>query len=661
MSQTAPYGKWESTITPESIVQGSISFADLFVDPTNNKIYHTEARPEDNARYVIVDTLAGQDVIPSPYSARTGVQEYGGAAAMAYGGTLYFSNSTDNRVYSVNATTKTPEPVTPENPKYRYANFAVHPVRHDLIVSILEDHTVDTPQTVVTTLAVINTTRKAVFPLVVGADFYAAPVFNPSGTRIAWQEWYHPDMPWEGSLINVADVLVQEDTIVVLSKTRVAGELLTKSVNYPAWTSDTTLVFTSDELNGFQNPFIYSTLTNSARLAIPGSIEEDFGGPAWYLGDTPYALLDDPRGGNGKLAAFTAFRDGRNVLYIVSLSDDKYIVEIKEFPFSIVNRVKQSGGMSIVFSASKTDAPGGVFLCTFSGASFAPSYQVLKPGAPQSVSGNDAYISPPRPITLFRDEKPLYVVYYSPKNPGYSGSSIPGEKPPCIVSVHGGPTGMTPQVLSWERLYYTSRGYGWLDVNYGGSSGYGREYISRLANNWGIVDVQDCQDAPKLLAAAPYSLIDSQRVAIRGGSAGGFTTLASVSIAPDPGFFRAATSSFGISDLVSLAEFTHKFELRYMEKLLGGTPQVVPEVYAARSPLNHADRIVTPLLVLQGAEDKIVLPEQAEKIVNTIIELGGADRVKYHLFQGEGHGWRLAESIKEAVRLEHDWYDKKLL
>ncbi|KAF8121783.1 alpha beta-hydrolase [Boletus edulis] len=661
MSQTAPYGKWESTITPESVVQGNISFTDLFVDPTNNKIYHIEARPQDNARYVIVDTIAGQDIIPSPYSARTSIQEYGGAAAIAYGGTVYFSNSADNRVYSIKATTETPEPVTPDKKEYRHANFTVHPVRYDLLVSVLEDHTVDTPQTVVTTLAVINTARKAVFPLVVGADFYAAPVFNPSGNKIAWQEWYHPDMPWEGSLIKIADVLVQQDTIVVLNTTRVAGEQLTKSVNYPLWASDTMLVFTSDELNGFQNPFTYSTLTGAAQLAIPESIEEDFGAPAWTLGNFPFALLDDPRGGDDKLAAFTAFRDGRNVLYIISLSADKRIVEIHDFPFSVVNRVNQRGGTSIAFNARKSDAPGGVFLCTFSGSSFVPSYQVLKSSAPQSTSGNEAYISLPRPITLYRDGKPLYVVYYAPKNPKYSGSSILGEKPPCIVHMHGGPTSMEAQILSWERLYYTSRGYAWLDVNYGGSSGYGREYVSRLAGNWGMVDIQDCQDAPKLLAAAPYSLIDGRRVAIRGGSAGGFSTLASISIAPEPGFFKTAASSFGVSDLVSLAKFTHKFELRYMDKLLGGTPQEVPEVYAARSPVNHADKIVIPLLVLQGAEDRVVLPEQAEKIVNTIIEHSGADGVQYHLFEGEGHGWRHAETIKEALRLEHDWYDKTLL
>ena len=268
-------------------------------------------------------------------------------------------------------------------------------------------------------------------------------------------------MPWEGSLIKIADVLVQEDTIVVLNTTRVAGEQLTKSVNYPLWTSDTTLVFTSDELNGFQNPFTYSTQTGSAQLAILESIKEDFGAPAWQLGNYPYALLDDPRGGNGKLAAFIAYRDGRNVLYIVSLSDDKRIVEIQDFPFSLVNRVNQSGGMYIIFDAKKSDAPGGIFQCTFSGTSFTPSYQGLRSSARGSASGNEAYIPPPRPITLYRDEKPLYVVYYAPKNPNYSGSSIPGEKPPCIVHVHGGPTSIQGQVLRWEKLYYTSRGYAW--------------------------------------------------------------------------------------------------------------------------------------------------------------------------------------------------------
>ncbi|KIJ66714.1 hypothetical protein HYDPIDRAFT_149611 [Hydnomerulius pinastri MD-312] len=660
MSKTAPYGKWESTITPESIVQGSTAFDDVFVDSIKGTIYHIERRSEDEGRYVIVDTLTEQDVIPSPFSARSGVEEYGGAAAVAYGGTVYFSNFRDNRVYAVKPLAGTlPQPVTPENANYRYANFSVHPVRNDLLVSILEDHTIDTPQTVITTLCVINTTHGAVFPLANGADFYAAPVFNPSGTKVAWQQWYHPDMPWEGSLLYVADVLLQADTFLVLNAKHIAGEQITTAVSYPLWSSDTTLVFTSDK-SGFQNPYIYSTDTREAVAALRSPVAEDFGSPAWTLGNYPYAILDDPNGGRGRYAAFTAFRDGRNILYILNLSEPSTPVQIQDFPFSVAEHVRKTGENSIVFTGSKTDAPGGIFLCTFQ-ASFAPTYRPLKSSASESATGNEDYISPPQPITLLRAGKPLYVVYYAPKNPKYSGSSIPEEKPPCIVGVHGGPTSMEAQVLNWTKMYYTSRGYAWLDVNYGGSSGYGREYILRLAKNWAVVDVQDCQDAPKMLAAAEYSLIDGDRVAIRGGSAGGFTTLAALSIPEDVSYFKAGTSMYGISDLVSLAQFTHKFELKYMDKLLGGSPQEVPEVYAARSPVNHAERIVTPLLVLQGADDKVVPPEQSEKIVQTIKDHGGADRVEYHLFEGEGHGWRLAKTIKEALVFEHNWYDSRLL
>ncbi|KAH7886673.1 Alpha/Beta hydrolase protein [Phlebopus sp. FC_14] len=654
MPLTAPYGKWESPITPDSIVQGNIVFDDVFVDPVTSVVYHIERRAEEGGRYVIINTKTNEDLIPSPYSARTGVEEYGGAAAIAYDGIVYFSHFADNKVYAVKGD-NSPEPVTPENPKYRYANFTVHPVHKHLLVSILEDHTVDTPQTVVTTLCVINTNLKTVYPFVTGADFYASPVFNPSGTKIAWKEWYHPDMPWEGSLLYVADVLVQDQSLVVLNRAHVAGEELTKAVSYPAWSSDTKLIFTSDQSNGFQNPFTYSTITGTTELACSAPLQEDFGGPAWILGNYPFAIL-----GDGDHAAFTAFRDGRNILYIVNLNQRSDPQEVKDFPFSVAEHVRRLSPTSFVFTASKSDAPGGLVLCTLTGPSFAPTYDMLKSST--STSGNEDYVSPPRPITLQRSGGPLYVVYYAPKNPRYSGSNIPGEKPPCIVGVHGGPTALEAQVLNWSKMYYTSRGYAWLDVNYGGSSGYGREYIQRLAGNWGVVDVQDCKEAPSMLASAPYSLIDGSRVAIRGGSAGGFTTLASLSIPQDTSYFKAATSLYGVSDLVSLAQFTHKFELKYMGKLLGGTPEEIPEVYDARSPVKHADRITVPLLVLQGAEDKIVPPAQAESIVNQIkAQPGGEDKVEYHLFEGEGHGWRLASTIKQALRYEHEWYNKKLL
>ncbi|KIJ58052.1 hypothetical protein HYDPIDRAFT_120069 [Hydnomerulius pinastri MD-312] len=653
-TRQAPYGKWESPITAQSTVQGSIPFDDVFVDPITSKVYHVERRAADAGRSVIVDSATNKDVIPSPYNARTGVQEYGGAAEIAYGGVVYFSNILDNRVYAVKEGSS-PEAVTPDNSAYRYANFAVHPVKNNLLVSILEDHTIDTPQTVITTLCVINTELKAVFPLVVGADFYAAPVFNPSGTKIAWQEWYHPDMPWEGSLLYVADVLLQSDTLVVTNKNHVAGKRFDVSVAYPMWANDTTLLYTSDASEGFQNPFIYSTVTRQGALAFDRPIHEDFGLPAFSLGRDPYAILE-----GGKLAAFVAFRDGRTVLYVVDLTKTSAPVEVAQFPYPVATPLRPVGSNSFAFIALKSDGPGGVVLCTLTGPSLSPSYQTLKPSS--SSLENEEYISPPVPLTLYRDGEPLYVVYYAPKNPKYDGSSIPDEKPPCIVGVHGGPTGLERQILAWQKMYYTSRGYAWLDVNYGGSAGYGRKYIERLKGNWGIVDVQDCIDASSILASEPRGLIDGKRVAIRGGSAGGYTTLAALSVVPDTKYFKAATSLFGVSDLLSFVQTTHKFELKYIEKLLGGTADQIPEVYKARSALYHAENISVPLLVLQGSIDKVVPPSQAEEIVEKIKQQpGGEERVEYHIFEGEGHGWRMASNMIDALKYEHSWYDKKLL
>ncbi|KAH7922307.1 alpha/beta-hydrolase [Leucogyrophana mollusca] len=657
-SKTAPYGTWLSPITAEAITQGSIGIDDVFVDPVTSSVYHTEKRPSEQGRSVIVDTKTSKDLFGPEFNARTGVQEYGGAAAVAHGGIVYFSNIADGRVYSIDTRNKrsVPEAVTPVNKAHRFANFAVHPTQHNLIVSILEDHTVDTPPTVVTTLCVIDVSTKSVTPLVSGADFYASPAFSPNGKKIAWQQWYHPDMPWEGSEIHVADVQVGGSTLVLENITHVAGEKINISVAYPSWANDSTLVFTSDEGSGYQNPWIYSTTSKSARLAIDRAIQQDFGQPAWSLGLTPYTFLDDA----GTKAVFLAYRYGRSFLYVIDLDTPSAPHEIVNCPFSLIQRMHKVSSNAFVFSAGKPDASGGVVQCVLTTSVSAPAaeYTVLKSTA-SALTFPAGIVSLPTPLTLVSGNESIYVVYYPPTNPEYAGSSIPGERPPCIVNVHGGPTSMAYQTLSWEKQYFTSRGYAWLDVNYGGSSGYGRAYIARLAGKWGIVDVQDSIDAAKLLASPPHSLIDVSRVAIRGGSAGGYTTLSAFATTT---FFAAGTSMYGISNLVLLTDDTHKFELRYMEKLIGGTMQDIPEVYKERSPAFHAERIESPLLVLQGSEDRVVPPAQSEQIVEKIkSKAGGADRVEYHVFEGEGHGWRKAENMKAALEYEHAWYEKKLL
>jgi dipeptidyl aminopeptidase/acylaminoacyl peptidase len=342
-----------------------------------------------------------------------------------------------------------------DNHAYRYGDFAVHPIKKHLLASILEDHTIDTPQTVITTLCIINTQLKAVFPLVVGADFYAIPVFNSSGTKIAWQEWYHPDMPWEGSLLYVADILVQSDTLLVTNKLHVAGKKLDVSIGYPTWVDDSTLLYTSDVSEGFQNPFIYSTATGRATLAFDKPVHEDFSRPARSLGMYPHAILE-----GGNYAALIAFRHGRHVLYVVDLTKSSAApVEVTDFPFALAMPLRAVGSRSFAFIGLRTDGPGGVMLCTLSGTSFAPGYQVLKLSPPPLE--NEDYISLPIPKTLTRDGEPLHVIYYAPKNPRYAGSSVADEKPPCLVTVHGGPTSLTAQNLSWAKMYFTSRGYAW--------------------------------------------------------------------------------------------------------------------------------------------------------------------------------------------------------
>ncbi|KIJ67214.1 hypothetical protein HYDPIDRAFT_107939 [Hydnomerulius pinastri MD-312] len=659
MPVEAPYGRWKSPIEPKTVVQSNIVFDDVIIDPITSVIYHIEERPDDGGRCVLVNTVTNTDIIPSPYNARSAVQEYGGAAATAYGGTLYFSNYVDNQVYAVEQG-GAPTAITPKNDKWRYANFAVHPTQTNLLVSILEDHTVDTPQTVVNTLCLINTKAGTNLKkdFVSGADFYATPVFNPSGTKIAWQEWYQPDMPFEGALIYIADVSIVDDDIVLSNKTLVAGKKLDISVTYPTWITDTKLIYTSDESNGFQNPFIYSTETKCATAALAKPIAQDFAEPAWHLGLYPYALQ-----GDGSYGAFTAFQDGRNILYMLDLTKPSDPVPIPNFPYTVAQHLRQMGPQTFVFTASMSTAPGGVLLCNLAAPSFAPTYTVLKASG-GSVSLYDPYISAPKPKTLDRGGEPLYVVYYPPKNRDFTG--LPGEKPPCVVQVHGGPTSMEPQVLNWQKMFFTSRGFAWLDVNYGGSSGYGRDYIERLAGNWGVGDIKDCQDAVSIIAS--QGLIDPARVAVRGGSAGGYATLSSITLAPNPRFYKAATSTYGgISDLVLLAQSTEKFELQYMYKLLGGSPDKVPQTYQDRSPYYNVVsktgevNISVPLLMLQGNLDSVVPPDQAHRFLKEIADKAPNEKVDSHFYDGEGHGWHLTPTIMDALSREFKWYEEHLL
>ncbi|KAG1737976.1 Alpha/Beta hydrolase protein [Suillus lakei] len=659
----APYGRWESPITADAIAQDSVSLGNIFVDPVTKDIYYIEQRASEGGRSVLMSNQTQKEVFGKAFNARTRVHEYGGGAAIAYNGTVYSSNFADFLVYA--AKDGKIKPITPEDPNriYRYADFCVHPVHTDLLVAILEDHTNDTPHTVRNSLCIINSTAATVTSLVSTEDaqseFYAAPTFSPSGDKLAWQFWKHPDMPWEGGQIYVADVHYNSNTHrLSLSNTKlVAGEANSISACYPLWASNDKLLFTSDE-SKFANLWEYTQ--TCTKPVLSSAVQQDFCMPSWLLGNYPFAFLDE----NGTRAICVAWRSGRSVLYVVDIVAGSYM-EIKDesFDFVVVDHVRRLSDHNFVFMGLRNNAPGAAMLCTLTGPSFVPNFQVLKSTASTSAAPfPKGIISLPTPLELkVAGDKIVYVVYYAPNNPAYAGSSIPEEKPPCVLGVHGGPTGLETQNLSWVKQYFTSRGYAWLDVNYGGSSCYGRAYVERLQGNWGITDVSDCVEAvqsPEL-----RSLIDTKRTAIRGGSAGGYTTLAAISLgssaASKANFFASATNSFGISDMGLFADDTHKFELMYVIKLLGGTKEEIPQVWHDRSPVYFSANIKTPLLVLQGNDDAVVPPAQSWTIVDGILKSKG--HVEAHFFDGEQHGWRTSETIKKAIEFEREWYEKNMV
>ncbi|CDO77752.1 hypothetical protein BN946_scf184993.g15 [Trametes cinnabarina] len=645
MTIIAPYGTWSSPITADVILKSGAKDDEVFVDPITSTIYHIEQRPNEGGRAVIVDTEKGVDVVGKEWNVRSGVHEYGGAPAVAYDGVIYFSNFKDGRVYRTKDGS-TPYPVTPENANYRYAKFAVHPQQPHLLVAIREDHTDDRPSAVVNILCLINVKEKTVAPLVEGADFYSHPCFTPDGKHIAWTQWFHPDMPWEGAEIHVADVQADEHSLKLSNATHVAGKRIEVSTGYPVWASNDLLLFVSDE-SGYYNPWKFSVASGTASPVLSKPIDEDFAEPMWRLGWNFGVPLDL----EGRMALFTAVKEGRNILYLVSIRGGT--LEELECPYVNVSCVQRVTYEAVVFQGQKHDEAGRVVLCNIKEYA-KPKYTVVNAKAgEESIPFSRAYVSVPRSITLKVPEtgEPVHVLYYPPTNPDFVAPE--GEKPPAILSAHGGPTSRALPGLKLTIQYFTSRGFAWVNVNYGGSNGYGRKYIKRLEGKWGIVDVQDCAVAAQQLAAPSYSLIDPKRIAITGGSAGGYTVLMSLCTFPD--LFAAGTSSFGISDLITLGQFTHKFESQYLFKLVGGTPEEVPEAYKERSPVKKADRIKAPLLVLQGSLDAVVPPNQAELIVSNIKKRGGY--VEYIVFEGEGHGWRKAETIRAAIEKELSFYE----
>ncbi|KAJ7027489.1 alpha/beta-hydrolase [Mycena alexandri] len=659
MKTLAPYGTWESALTVETITDTSKSpdLVDILVDPLTSKVYHIEKRPAEGGRDALLLTESGRDITGREWDVKSKVNGYGGAPAIVHDGVCYFSHAADGRVYKVNVEVPNngPEAITPENPLHKFANCDVYPLDRNVLVCVFEDATAaKSPSRVVNSLCFLDVSTKQVSPLESDASFYSSPKFSPDGKRLVWVEWDLPDMPWNGTEIWFADVVAtpgSSSPLVLKNRRHVAGEHSRISVAYPSWLSNDSIVFTSD-MSGFENPLTYDCTAGVAKAVFETPIEESFGctNPPKKLGWSPYAIIN----AQSTVAAFTAVKDGRSVLYRVDLATGTAV--LLPSPYVEVSHIRplRPGQGQFVFIGTTTDAAPALVQCTLPATSNAVFLELQSGSHGSTLPRHD--MSLPRPLRLLVPHEPgtrlVHAIYYPPTNSRFAG--LDGEKPPCVLNVHGGPVGFSAQSFNATKQFFTTRGWAWLDVNHRGTSGYGRVYMELLRESWGVVDVEDSIDAARILSAPPHDLIDPKRIVIRGQSAGGFTTLSALSVWANTSVFAAGTSLYGVSDLRRLQEESHKFENGYLGMLVGGDPQV----FLDRSPVFHAEKIVAPLLILQGAADTAVPPSQAEIMVESIRERDGV--VEYKLYSGEGHGWKRKDTIEDALRREIQFYSRVL-
>lgn len=621
--KVAPYGSWKSPITSDLIVAGTISLGDVAID--GEDIYWVEARPSEGGRSVIVRRTpdgAVADVTPPGFNARTTVHEYGGGAYLVDGGTVYFSNFSDQRLYR-QPPGAAPQPITSIE-KMRYADGVIDHSRN-LLYCVREDHAAG-GRDAINTLVKINLagdTRGEV--IVSGNDFYSSPRLSPDGKRIAWLTWNHPNMPWDGCELWVGEL---DDSGRISNASPVAGGK-SESIFQPKWSPGGVLHFVSDR-TGWWN--LYRLTSDGIEPLCEKKAE--FGSPQWVFRMSTYAFDSEERivcsyceKGAWQLA----------VLDTVSLK-----VEDIAAPYTEISSLKAGSGSAVFCGGSPTE-PMSVISVDLASR----STDILRRSS--SVDVDKGFLSIPRTIE-FPTENQLtaYAFFYPPANRDYEAPSA--ERPPLIVISHGGPTSASTTPLKLPIQYWTSRGFGVLDVNYGGSSGYGTEYRRRLNGQWGVVDVDDCVNGARHMVERGEA--DGNRLIIRGGSAGGYTTLAALTFRD---VFKAGASYFGISDLELLEQDCHKFESRYNDSLVGPYPQRA-DLYKQRSPIHFTDQLSCPIILFQGLEDKVVPPNQAEVMYEAALKKGLP--VAYVAFEGEQHGFRKAENIKRSLDGELYFYSR---
>lgn len=644
-----PCGSWPSPISASLLAGQQRRLSELCLD--GELIYWLESRPWEAGRNVLMcRTPQGneQEVLPADISVRSLAHEYGGGSYTVNNGNLYFINAKDQRIYHCQHS-ETPVPVcsplalTPAGP-YRYADICIDPhqqrlicVREDFSNSNTATHT----EPVASLVSIATDGSQHVEELAAGSDFYASPSLSPDGQQLCWLSWNHPNMPWDSTSCNLASI----DPRGRLYQVRIvagagANDDHPQSVFQPQWSPDGKLYLVSDR-NNWWNIYCY----DDQQLLPVTELEAEFATPQWVFGMSTYGFIDS----NTLLACYS--QHGQWQLCQIQL-DTRTLTPI-ELPYTDISQVRANSDRTVFLAASPTQAQALVEYDSrlAEQRQVGDGAKVRTRVTSWSAPIDSDYLSRPQAFSFASGDRGsalAHAFYYPPTNP--TARPLPHEKPPLLVLGHGGPTGACETGLNLKIQYWTSRGFAVVDVNYRGSTGYGRDYRNQLRGQWGVADVEDvCAAAEHLVA---QGLADPERLAIRGSSAGGYTVLAALTFRDT---FKAGASIYGIGDLETLACDTHKFEARYLDNLVGPYPQS-QALYRARSPIHHASGLTCPVIFLQGLEDKVVPPAQAETMVNCLRQQGIP--VAYLTFAGEGHGFRSGTTIQRALEAEYHFYSQ---
>ena len=618
----APYGSWASPLSAEALAAGAINFGDL--RSANGRLYWVENVPARGGEVALFSFHEGvtTQITPNGANVRTRVHEYGGASFIVVGDTFYYSQLSDQRLYALKHG-GTPTPLTP--PNYRYADcvaIAAAANSPAALICVREDHT--DPAHVRN--ALVRLPLPVAGPgqvLFGGSDFVSYPRLSPDGRRLAFITWNHPNMPWDGTELRVAEL-----TEAGLKPSVVVAGGAAESVLEPQWDGEGTLYFISDR-SGFWN--LYADRAGGAQPIWPRAAE--FAAPLWQFGQSNYVLLGDGR-------AVLCFRErGIARLAVVDLKKGTgRELDLPYVEFSHLTRVDAQHVAAVVGHVKSLASIVSIDIASGKATT-------LRTAGESPLHGDSISVAAPIEFPSAKG-RTAHAFYYAPTNPRYR--PVAASLPPLLALVHGGPTSQASPALRSSVQFWTSRGIAVVDVDYGGSSGYGRAYRRLLNGNWGVVDVEDVIAAARFLVGTQRA--DPQRTAITGGSAGGYTVLVALSTSD---VFRAGTDRFGISDMTALARDTHKFESRYIDSLIGPLPQA-QAIYDQRSPLNHLDGFKAPVLVLQGADDPVVPPNQSQRIVDAL--RARHVPVAYILYPGESHGFRKPETIINSLQAELSFY-----